>query len=131
MTDKIETPRGAVVITKGGKAQLKWNPGFGPAVSKSYSQAQKFVDSEVLRLSSPYIPLRTGMLMKSGQLGTDIGSGLVQWIAPYAAAQYYRPGKAGSITGGLRGPMWFERMKADHGKEIIAGARQRAGGWKR
>lgn len=131
MTDKIETPRGCVVITKGGKAELKWNPGFGPSVNASYSRAQKFVDGEILRLCSPYIPLRTSMLIKSGQLGTDVGSGLVQWIAPYARAQYYRHGSPGSITGRLRGPMWFERMKADHGREIINGARDRAGRWQR
>ena len=61
--------------------------------------------------------MRTSMLLKSGQLGTDIGSGEVQYIAPYAHRQYYSPRKPGSSTGALRGPLWFERMKADHGKE--------------
>ncbi len=131
MTDKIETPRGCVVVTKGSKAELRWNPGFGPSVNASYSKAQRFVDSEVLRLSAPYIPLRTSMLIKSGQLGTDVGSGLVQWIAPYARARYYRPGSYGSVTGRLRGAMWFERMKADHGREIVQGAKKMAGGWSR
>lgn len=86
------------------------------------------MDSEVLRLSAPYVPLRTSMLLKSGQLGTDIGSGEVCYIAPYAHKQYDSPRKPGSSTGPLRGPQWFERMKTDHGKEIITGAKKIAGG---
>ncbi|MBS6702638.1 MAG: capsid protein [Clostridiales bacterium] len=129
MADQIKTPRGTIIKTKDGTTcKLVWNPNFAPKRNQQYSRAQKFVDSEVLRLSAPYVPLRTSMLLKSGQLGTDIGSGEVQYIAPYAHKQYYSPRKPGSATGALRGPLWFERMKADHGKEIIAGAKKIAGG---
>jgi hypothetical protein len=129
MTDRIETPRGTIIKTKDGiSCELVWNPDFAPKRNQRYSRAQKFVDNEVLRLSAPYVPMRTSMLLKSGQLGTDIGSGEVQYIAPYAHRQYYSPRKPGSSTGALRGPLWFERMKADNGKEIIAGAKKIAGG---
>jgi hypothetical protein len=73
------------------------------------------------------IPLLTGMLIKSGILGTDIGSGMVQWIAPYSKRQYYSSRKPGSQTGPLRGPKWFERAKQLHKREWIAGARKIAG----
>lgn len=78
---KIETPRGALV-TRTGKdgsvtAQLTWNPRFGPQRSRRFQDAQSFIDSEVLRLDSPYVPFQTGMLDRSGMLGTDIGSGEV------------------------------------------------------
>lgn len=126
----IKTPRGQVVIGANGKAELKWNTNFQPKWQKRYSAAQKFVDSEVLRLTEPYVPLRTGMLIKSGILGTDIGGGTVQWIAPYARVQYYSPRKPGSVTGPLRGPHWFERMKSVWRDKIIAGARRIAGGGK-
>jgi hypothetical protein len=133
----IETPRGTIIVNKGGKAELKWNTanftghsGNGGSWQDHYSNAQKFVDSEVLRLSEPYTPLRTGMLIKSGTLGTDIGSGTVKWIAPYAKAQYYSSRKPGSETGPLRGPAWFERMKQVSGKTILAGARKIAGSGK-
>ena len=126
-TPTITTPRGTIVVTKGGKAELKWNPDFQPKHQKYYSDAQKFVDSEVLRLCEPYTPLLTGMLIKSGILGTDVGSGEVAWIAPYARKQYYSPRKPGSQTGPLRGPQWFERMKAVSGQTILAGARKIAG----
>ena len=123
----IETPRGKIIITPAGKAELTFNSGFRQKWQGQYSDAQKFVDSEVERLSEPFTPLRTGMLIKSGILGTNIGSGLVQWIAPYAKAQYYGHRKPGSLTGPLRGPQWFERMKAVHKDTILAGARRIAG----
>jgi hypothetical protein len=124
----INTPRGSIIINETTmKAQLIWNADFQPKWQEHYSNAQKFVDSEVLRLCEPYVPLRTGMLIMSGILGTDIGSGTVQWIAPYARAQYYSPRKPGSDTGPLRGPMWFERMKQVSGQIILAGARRIAG----
>ena len=130
MTPIIETPRGKVVQTKAGKARLVWNTNFRPKWQKQYSRAQVFVDSEVLRQCEPLVPLRTGMLVKSGILGTEIGSGLVQWIAPYAKRNYYAARKPGSETGPERGPFWFERMKTRHKKYLIAGARKIAGGRK-
>ncbi|MFM8321003.1 MAG: minor capsid protein [Chloroflexota bacterium] len=127
MTPKIDTPRGSIIITKGGKAQLSWKVDFRGNWQGRYSLAQRFVDSEVLRLCEPYVPLRTSMLVKSGILGTAVGSGLVSWIAPYAKAQYYSARKPGSQTGPQRGPFWFERMKTAHGQRIVAGARRIAG----
>jgi hypothetical protein len=124
----IQTPRGVIVINATGKAELKWNPDFQPKWQRQYSQAQKFMDSEILRQTEPYTPLLTGMLIKSGILGTDIGSGTVQWIAPYARRQYYATRKPGSATGALRGPYWFERWKQVGGKQTIAAARGMAGG---
>jgi hypothetical protein len=123
----IETPRGKIVTTAKGKAELKWNTNFQQKWQQRYSASQKFVDSEVLRLCEPMVPLRTGMLVKSGILGTDVGSGTVQWIAPYAKAQYYRAREVGSMTGPQRGPFWFRRMKETHQRKIIEGARSIAG----
>lgn len=137
---RIETPRGAVVQTKNGKAKLEWNPNFVPKWEGRYERAQIFVDSEVLRLSAPYIPLQTSMLQKSGILGTVPGSGEVVWNAPYARYQYYGKVMIGRAPKQLtdrdltyhgapmRGKLWFERMKADHKQHILAGARRFAGG---
>lgn len=128
MTPIIKTPRGAVFVTPSGKAQLVWNTNFQPKWQRRFTAAQKFVDSEILRLSEPFTPLQTGMLVMSGALGTVIGSGRVSWIAPYARRQYYMVRKAGSETGPLRGPFWFERMKAAYKSQILNGAKQLAGG---
>lgn len=125
---EIKTPRGEIIETKNGTARLVWNDSkFKGIWSDQYSQAQKFVDSEVLRLSTPKIPLRSSMLIKSGQLGTFIGSGLVRWIAPYARKQYYDTAES-RLYDPQRGAFWFERMKAVHDQEIINGAKKIAGG---
>ena len=74
---------------------------------------QKFIDSEVIRLSEPYTPFDTGYLKNNApKIGTSIGSGEVVYNAPYARRQYYEK----------RGKMWFERMKADHKDDILRGA---------
>lgn len=127
MSNSIKTPRGTIIQTGGASCQLTWNPGFGPQVSARYSRAQMFLDSEVLRLSSAYVPLRTSMLQKSGILGTVIGSGTVQWIAPYSKKQYYDTADT-RFYDAIRGGHWFERMKADHGKALIAKTKEIAGG---
>ncbi len=82
----------------------------------NYGEAQKKLDSEVLRYSEPYVPFRTGSLKNSGISGTHIGSGEVVYNAPYAKDQYYfgRFAKGSS----LRGRYWIERMKADHIEEL-------------
>ncbi len=92
---------------------------------------QKYIDSEVLRLSDPYVPFDTGKLKQSGTLGTVIGSGEVIYNCPYACQNYYNNagrGKQGTTKSGLRGKMWFERMKADHLDEIRQGMAKIAGG---
>lgn len=128
----ITTPRGTVFTTtmKGGKtkAVLEWAPGFGREYTGNFTRAQKFVDSEVLRFCSARVPFDTGMLQKSGILGTEVGSGEVRYIAPYSRAQYKTaPSRA---YDGNRGGMWFERGKAVERERILQGARRLAGGGK-
>jgi len=139
---KIETPKGTIIKTKNGKAKLTWNPNFSDKWQGRYTDAQKFVDSEVLRLSDPYIPMQSGMLKKSGILGTTIGTGEVVWNAPYARYLYYGKVMVGrapkKVTSAkltyhgapMRGAFWFERMKKDKGKQILDKAALIAGGGK-
>lgn len=127
MTQRIDTPKGSVIQGPNGRAELVWNPGFSGKWELSYSRAQEFVDSQVLAYSEPFIPLETGMLIQSGILGTDVGSGLVSWIAPYARYQFYLKRKTQSTTGPLRGSYWFQRMKDIYKDTLVAGARAIAG----
>ena len=69
----FSTPRGQIIKTKDGSARLEWTPEFGKKWSGHFSRAQKFVDSEVLRLCRPYTPFQTGSLSRSGDLGTVAG----------------------------------------------------------
>ena len=108
---------------------------------------QKYIDSECIRLMKPYTPMLSGVLIKSATLGSTIGSGEIVQIAPYARYQYYGKLMVSSITGSAwakmgeskvltdknltyskinpnAGPFWFERMKSDHKKAILNGARK-------
>lgn len=103
-------------------------------------EVQKYIDSEVLRLSEPYIPKLSGVLSNSGTSNTVIGNGEVVYRTPYARYQYYGKVMVGpapkTVTnkdlkyhgGGARGSKWFERMKAAHKDDILKGAAQIAGG---
>ena len=123
----IKTPRGCIV--NNGKAKLEWNSSFAKNRTAGFNKIQVFIDSEVLRLCDPYVPMDTGMLKKSGILGTVVGLGEVIYIAPYAKNQYYNNKGGGNHNkSGLRGSYWFERMKADHKKAIFAKAKEKSGG---
>lgn len=114
---KIETPRGTVYTqaSKDGRvtARLEWNEGFAPDKEKGFANAQEFVDSECIRWMNPETPRRTGVLIKSATLGTVIGSGEINQIAPYARRQYYEHKEKS---------YWFERMKNRHKESILKGA---------
>nr|WP_300183081.1 minor capsid protein [uncultured Agathobaculum sp.] len=151
---RIETPRGKIITTKSGTVRLVWNAGFQPKWQGRMEDVQSYVDSEVLRYSAPYTPFQVGTLIKSGTLGTEIGSGTVSYIAPYSRYLYYGEVYGPNIPLGdngfyspiapkqptgrklqfagapRRGAFWFERMKADHKDDILAGARKIAGGRK-
>lgn len=80
-----------------------------------YQLAQKRLDSEVVRCSTPYVPMKSGALMQSGERGTKPGTGLVQWNTPYAKRMYY------GINYHFRKDLhpqacaeWFEKAKAVH-----------------
>lgn len=122
-----------------------------------YGDVQKYVDNEVIRQCEPYVPAQTTHLSTSAYGATDIGSGEVKYPGPYAHYQYmgevygpnipmtiggeqtFRspPGQKKHPTGKpieyskevhpLAGSMWLERMKADHTKDILDGARKVAG----
>lgn len=119
---RITTPRGSVftVTGKNGSttARLEWAPGFAQKKAEGFSGAQAFVDSECLRYMNPLTPRRTGMMIKSGTLGTVLGSGSIEYLAPYARRQYYEHKTKSK---------WFERMKASHKDAIKKGAEKIAG----
>lgn len=139
---KIDAPKGAVFQTNAGKASLEWEKDFRSKWQSRYTRAQVYVDSEVLRYSEPYLPFRSGILKKSGILSTVVGSGEVEWATPYARYLYYGKVMIGQAPkqvtnrnltfdqskNPLAGAFWFERMKADHKNDILAGARRIAGG---
>lgn len=90
-------------------------------------RAQRFVDSEVLRLSDPLVPMDSGQLKSSGTRNTRIGQGLVRYATPYASRMYYNPQYHFSGAPN-RGAFWFERMKRSNKQAILRGAARITGG---
>ena len=145
----VSTPRGKVYTyqTKNGKvkAKLEWNENI-QRFNSQYSRAQAWLDKAVLKDSTPFVPMLSGALFKSGILGTVLGSGLVAWIAPYARRQYYGKVIKGPKYGpkyrtekdltysksahGLAQSHWFEAAKSLNKTAWINGARRIAGGGK-
>lgn len=101
-------------------------------------RAQKFLDSEIMRLADPYVPMRVGVLKKG--IGTVVGSGEIVYDTPYARYQYYGKVMVGyksrsawaradeykvltnadiTYSGApQRGKLWIPRMVADKGAAL-------------
>lgn len=88
-------------------------------------RVQQVIDSEVLRRCDPYVPKDRGMLIDSGILATDIGSGEVNYETPYAKKQYYTTSFKHS---GKRTHHFFEVVKAAQRDDILKTAAEAAGG---
>lgn len=113
----VETPQGRVVTvkTKDGtmRARLTWNQGFGRKFTNQLQSGQAKFDMEVMKQMQPYMQLDTGAMIKSMELATEVGSGLIRVRTPYARRVYYSRTRIGRKTGALRGPYYFQRMKSD------------------
>ena len=83
---------------------------------------QKFLDSEVLKDSNYFCPIKTSIMQKSGILNTVLGSGEVQWKTPYVREQYYlgekiTPSQIKYSHNKNAQPKWFEAAKVRHLKK--------------
>lgn len=129
--------------------KFKWNPAFENQQNNNFEKAQKYVDSECVRLMVPYTPMKNGPLYKSAKASTP---GKIIQTAPYARYQYYgllmvssKTGSSYALQGESKvmtstalnysmarhpqsGKMWFDRMKADKKQVILRGAARMAGG---
>lgn len=83
-------------------------------------RVQVYIDSEVIRLMSPYTPKNEGQLIDSATTLTNIGCGQVKQggtKAPYAKKWYY---KSANFTGApMRGTYHFERAMNNGGRKSI------------
>ena len=101
-------------------------------------KVQKYLASEVVRLSDKYVPFQQGALKNQCTIASD-GSQIV-YTQPYAHYQYYGQVMAGrppkQYTGDsltyngapMRGARWTERMLADKRKEIENNVEKYIGG---
>lgn len=83
--------------------------------------AQLLLDKRAADLTAPYVPYDTGALSRAPY--GSLGQGELHYDLPYARRQYYEnsgKGYQGTARGGLRGPYFFERMKADHSGRLLS-----------
>ena len=142
----IMQPQNKTIKDGSAQIQLKWNNTFAPRAKKTFTDTQKYVDSECINLMVPYTPIRNGILSKAAAIGTKIGSGEIHIVVPYGRYQYYGKLMVSSLTGSsyakhgeskvitekdlvystakhpLAQRMWFETMKHNHKEQILMGA---------
>ena len=109
-------------------------------------RVQQAIDSEILRVCDPYIPMDNGDLIRSGIANTVIGSGEVVWNTPYAHFVHEGIVYVDPVTGSpyarkdaqkvptdrklqyqgapMRGDHWFDRAMQNGGIKAI----EKAGG---
>lgn len=95
----------------------------------SSHDAERYLASEVLRLSDPYTPFQQGTL-KAGQVNPGSPT-TIEYNTPYAHYQWagmamggrapkHYTGKSLTYSGGpMRGKEWTKRMMADRGAEVV------------
>lgn len=125
----FQTPKGELIETAAGKFEIRWNEGFGAKLSKTFNSTQEYIDTQVLCLCQPMVPKADNILIESGMLCTQIGSGEVKYRTPYARRWYYMPakfqgGSGNGISAVGRGNYWFERMKKQYKQQILDGAKK-------
>lgn len=87
-----------------------------------FQRSQAYLDNEVLKDTEPYVPFRTGILARSGQNGTRIGSGEVIYNAPYARSCYYATNRRfRKDIHPQATAQWFEKSKAVNNRKWVDG----------
>lgn len=92
---------------------------------EKHGEVQVYIDSKCLEYCEPKVPKDENALIESGIINTDIGSGEVVYMTPYARRWYYMP--ANFQEAPERGNYWFQRMKQEHQRSILEGAARIAG----
>lgn len=119
MSTVITVPHTKIHKTKLGTVALTWKRDFPEKWQRRHINAQVDMGHEILRLSEPFIPKKTGFLISSGEVQEHVNNAEVEWGAPYARYQYFSARAVGSATGPHRGPYWFERMRSLYKKYLI------------
>ena len=99
---------------------ITWDKSFAGKYSERFDKAQKFIDAECIRHMVKYTPTLSTNLRKSATRGTKIGSGKIQYLAPYARYQYYGKLMVSSVTEDtISGFPWAETYSLSSSKSLI------------
>lgn len=97
--------------------EIRWKKNFASERTQQFYKAQCMVDSECLRTIEPFMPIQTGMMIRSGQLHTIIGSGKIVQRTPYVLKQFFDTSSTRAYDA-MRGSHWWPRWKNVHGSRV-------------
>ena len=103
---------------------LTFDPDFDKHAQKHFEQMQDYVDKSCIMYMRDYVPVADKKFKNAGKMRASHKvekPGVIINTEPRARREYYT-NKGGS--GGKRGKLWFECMKADHKNDILKGAKK-------
>lgn len=103
---------------------IKMDPGFASGAENFFTRAQNNLDERCIGLMEDYTPVAMERFANRGRMSRSHrqeSPGVIINTEPAARREYYTNK---GFSGGLRGRLWFERMKADHRDEILKGLKK-------
>jgi hypothetical protein len=88
-------------------------------LEQNKGMAQRALDMAVIKDSARFVPFDVGTLEGSALRGTNVGSGLVVYNAPYARAQYYGKFDHSRNKHPQATRLWFEAAKTLYFREWV------------
>lgn len=94
-------------------------------LKKRFGQMQNYIDSDCIRLMTPYVPVAKPFWRNAGRLRDSVEisePGVIVYTAPHSRDDYYAyvNHKAGGNPNAVR--LWFEFMKQENSARILNGA---------
>lgn len=99
-------------------------PDFTARSQKAIRNAQDALDQKCIALMEDYTPIAMERFKNHGKMSKahkQEKPGVIINTEPTARLEYY---VNKGFSGGKRGKYWFERMKADHGHELLKTAKE-------
>ena len=109
------------------RVKVKYNQDgpLGSKYPKRLHRAQMWLDNEVMKDLNPYVPFRTGALAQSVIRFTNIGSGKVVYMTPYARRIYHSRGlNFNRFVHPLATDHWVEPAKVRCMKKWVNGVKK-------
>lgn len=103
---------------------ISFPPDFAGNVEKAFATRQNALDAKAIALMEDYVPIAQPRFRNRGKMSKSHRQqrpGVIINTEPRARREYYTNS---GHSGGLRGKLWLERMKADHKAELLQTAKK-------
>lgn len=103
---------------------IAFPPDFAGNVQKAFATRQNALDAKAIALMEDYVPIAQPRYANRGKMSKSHRQekpGVIINTEPRARREYYNNK---GHSGGLRGKLWLERMKADHMAELMRTAKE-------